>query len=321
MEIFLAILVLIFSFLLLIWGGDKFVNASLGLAKKLKIPPAIVGATITSIGTTLPELLVTIFASSGESSGIAVGNALGSIAFNGAIIGGILLVFTIVYLKDTGKASVLMLLFSVLLTMVFAINKNIELWECIILICIFVCFIALNYLQAKKVSALEVDNQNIDKPMYVYLLLFLVSAAAIALGAHFLVDKAKFLASMAGMSETLIGLTIVSIGTSLPELITTINAIRKKEAGLGLGNIIGANIINCTLLMSLSGIMSSATGLTVDNQTLFVSLPVTLLITFILLLPTIIKGKTHKWQGISLICIYLLYYTFLILNGVGVIGI
>ena len=319
MDIFLAIVILIGSFLLLIWGGDKFVDASIALAKKLRIPPAIIGATITSIGTTLPELLVTIFAG-GASAGLAVGNALGSIAFNGAFIGGILLVFTIISLKDTGKTSALMLIFSLFLTLVMSIDKTVAVWECAILICIFVCFVVLNYLKAKQISEnnTETEQKN-TKPMYWYFLQFLISAAAIGVGAYFLVDKAKFLAALIGMSETIIGLTIVAIGTSLPELITTINAIRKKESGLGLGNIIGSNIINCTLLMSMSGLLCGGSGLTVDFQTLVITLPITLAISLILLLPTLIKGETKKWQGISLLTLYGLYYIYLILNGLGVI--
>jgi len=319
MEIFLAIVILIGSFLLLIWGGDKFVDASVGLAKKLKIPPAIIGATLTSIGTTLPELLVTIFAGSSESTSLAVGNALGSIAFNGALIGGILLIFTVVSFKETGKTSAILLLFSICLTYVMSLDKNVAVWECIVLLIVFSAFIFLNYGQAKRLAKTPNIEEQQDDPMYKYIFLFLISATAIGVGAYFLVNKAKFLASLLGFSETLIGLVIVSIGTSLPELITTINAIRKKEMGLGLGNIIGSNIINCSLLMSLSGIMSGNIGLGVDNQTLFITLPITLFISAILLFPTIVKGKSHRWQGIVLITTYLLYYIYLILDGFGVI--
>lgn len=316
MEIVFAVLVLILSFGLLIWGGDKFVDASIALSQKLKIPSAIIGATITSIGTTLPELLVTIFAGASESSGLAVGNALGSIAFNGAIIGGLLLIFTTVSLKETGKTSAVMLIFSIVLTLLMSIDKNIAIWECIILICIFVTFIFLNYKKAKQIANQTPYNiENITKPTYLYVFQFLISATAISIGAYFLVEKAKFLAGAAGLSETLIGLLIVSIGTSLPELITTISSIRKKEAGLGLGNIIGSNIINCTLLMSLSGIFSS--GLSVDSQTLFITMPIAIGVTFILLLPIIINNKSRKWQGGVLLGIYICYYIYLLLSGIN----
>lgn len=321
MEIILAILIMIGAFLLLIWGGDKFVDASIALAKKLKIPMAIIGATITSIGTTLPELLVTIFASTSDSSGLAVGNGLGSIIFNTAIIGGILLIFMTVSLKDCGKTSALILVFTLALLVVMSLNKVVGIWECVILLVIFVMFIILNYLQAKKeAEKIPFNVENITKPTYMYIFQFLISAAAIAVGAFLMVEKAKFLAGKAGMSELLIGLVIVSIGTSLPELITTINAIRKKEAGLGLGNIIGSCIINGTLLIACAGIISGGTaGLGVDLETLFITMPLALLITAILLIPTIFKGKTYKWQGISLICIYLVYYLYLIFSGLGII--
>lgn len=318
MDIFWAVLILIGSFLLLIWGGDKFVDASIGIAKKLKIPVAIIGATITSIGTTLPELLVTVFASTADSSGLAVGNGLGSVIFNSAIIGGILLIFMTVGLKDSGKLSGIMLIFAIALLFVMSLNGKVGLWECILLFAIFLAFMFVNYRQAKKVTAPS-DAQTVTKPTHLYIIQFLISAAAIAVGAYLLVDKAKFLASMAGISELLIGLIIVSIGTSLPELITTINAIKKKEAGLGLGNIIGSNIINATLLIGISGVASG--GLTVDAQTMYITLPVAMAITLLLLLPTIIKGKTFRWQGFALIGIYAVYYVYLLLSGLGVIAI
>ena len=317
MEIFLAVIILIISFILLIWGGDKFVNASISLARKFKIPPAIIGATITSIGTTLPELLVTIFASTGESANLAVGNALGSIAFNGALIGGILLIFSIISLKETGKSSAILLIFSIILTLIMSFDFKIEIWECLILVGLFVIYMILNYLKAIKISQQQTESQKSVK-LSKLVLMFIISATAIGVGAYFLVDKAKFLAGAIGMSETLIGLTIVAIGTSLPELITTINSLRKKESGLGLGNIIGSNIINCTLLMSLSGILGGV-GLPVDIQTLSITLPIAIAITIILLLPTIIKGKTSKWQGFCLVGLYSLYYIYLILNGLNVI--
>lgn len=319
MEIFLAVLILIGSFLLLIWGGDKFVDASISLAQKLKIPVAIIGATITSIGTTLPELLVTIFASTSGSAGIAVGNGLGSIIFNTGIIGGILLVFMCVSLKGGVKLSAFTLIFTMLMLFIMSINGVVGLWECVILLAIFVAFIVINYFNAKNDLSSEISSAENNKPIYVYILQFLIAAVAIAVGAYFMVEKAKFLAHMAGISDLLIGLVIVSIGTSLPELITTISAIRKKEAGLGLGNIIGSNIINGTLLIAISGFGCLATGgLTVDAQTLFITLPIALGVSLILLLPTIIKNKTYKWQGISLISIYLVYYIYLLLSGLGI---
>ncbi|MBQ9786103.1 MAG: sodium:calcium antiporter, partial [Clostridia bacterium] len=139
MEIFWAVVVLILSFLLLVWGGDKFVDASIGVSKKLKIPSVVVGATITSIGTTLPELLVTVFSGASDSASLALGNAMGSIIFNSCLIGGILLI-CLTLKGSNSKTPSLLLIFSATFLCVTAINKKLDLWECIILLILFVTF-------------------------------------------------------------------------------------------------------------------------------------------------------------------------------------
>ena len=321
MEIFLAIVILIASFALIIFGGDKFVDSSVGIAKKLKVPTPIIGATLVSIGTTIPELLVTIFSGSSDASGLAVGNALGSIIFNSCLIGGMLLVFVCLTIKKNVLPAFILLIFSVLITGIMSINQKIVLAESIILLVLFAIFVSINFISAKKNPEVQIQSTNKEKSVWFYILMFVISATMIGVGAYFMVDKAKFLAHMVNISDTIIGLTIVSFGTSLPELITSISAIRKKEAGLGLGNIIGSNIINCTLLIGITGLFNVSDGLPISKDTLFVSLPVALLATLLLLLPTIIKKKTYKWQGVCLLCVYALYYVFLILSAFNVITI
>ena len=319
MEIFLAIVILIASFALIIFGGDKFVDSSVGIAKKIKIPTAIIGATLVSIGTTIPELLVTIFSGSNEASGLAVGNAIGSIIFNTCLIGGVLLVCIRLTIQKNVFPAFILLIFSVAITGVMSVNQRIALAESFILLILFIIFAIINFVSAKRTPQVSIQNAEKERPIWFFVLMFVISAAMIGTGAYFMVEKAKFLAHMAGVSDTIIGLTIVSFGTSLPELITMISSLRKKEAGLGLGNIVGSNIINCTLLIGITGLFNASEGLPISKDTLFVSLPVAILTTLILLLPTIIKKKTYKWQGISLISAYALYYVFLILNAFGVI--
>jgi len=321
MEIFWAIVILIISFVLIIVGGDKFVDSSVGIAKKIKIPTPIIGATLVSIGTTIPELLVTIFSGSSEASGLAVGNALGSIIFNSCLIGGILLTCIYLTIKKDVLPAFLLLIFSVTLTGVMSINQKLSLIESILLLLIFAIFVVINFVSAKKNPEAEVQVLQKERPTWFYILMFLISATMIGVGAYFMVEKAKFLAQMANISDTIIGLTIVSFGTSLPELITSISALRKKEAGLGLGNIVGSNIINCTLLIGITGLFNASEGLPISKETLFVSLPVALFATLLLLLPTIIKKKTYKWQGVSLLSLYALYYVFLVLDAFNILSI
>lgn len=318
MEIFISIIILAVSFAFIFIGGDWFTSSAIGIAKKLKIPTPIVGATLVSIGTTLPELLVTIFSIISKSSDMAVGNALGSVVFNCAIIGGILICFTTASLKSGGHFDYLLLIFSVVAIAVYSAGGKIGIIASLFLILLFVLFVIFNVLKAKQEQMIELEKPN-NKPLYFYILLFLLSCAMLGVGAYFMVEKAKFFARLAGFSEMVIGLTIVAFGTSLPELVTTISAIRKKEPGLGLGNIVGSSIINATLLIGLTGVCSGAVQ--IENLTKFVTLPVAVLTTVVLIVPTLIKKKTLKWQSIFLLALYAVYYAFLILNAVGVLHI
>lgn len=321
MNVFLAIIILIASFALIIWGGDLFVNASVAIAKKLKVPTSIIGATLVSIGTTIPEILVTIFSITNQASDVAVGNAVGSVIFNGCVIGGILLATTILIIKDGWHFDYLLLILALVASFVLGLFGKIGIVGSCFLLSIFVTFVTINIVNAVKNKTEEpVDETKQSKhSVWFHFLIFIIAAAMVGVGAYFMVEKAKYLARLAGLSELFIGLTIVAIGTSLPELITTINSIRKKEPGLGLGNIVGANIINATLLVGLTGAISGE--LLIDLETMYVTLPVAIVSTLILLLPPLIKKKTYKWQGIALLGLYTLYYVFLILNAVGVLHI
>lgn len=313
MDALLNIVIIVISFSLIIWGGDKFVDSCIYYASKFKIPTPIVGATITSIGTTLPELLVTIFSGTHGASGVALGNALGSIIFNTCIIGGILIFCLNVKKKSESSTPAFLLVFSVVIVSIMCFNQVLEIYECLILLALFAVFVFLNFMNAKKQMAHPKSADTItSKKIKLPLLFLILSALAIGTGAHFAVESATALAKLAGLSDTFIGLTIVSLGTSLPELITTLSAIRKKEAGLGLGNIIGSNIINCTLLCALSGLFAGS--LIISSQTLAIGIPFAMISVLILLIPYI-KGKTsHKNQSIILFTLFAIYYALLILS-------
>ncbi|MBQ7885252.1 MAG: calcium/sodium antiporter [Clostridia bacterium] len=317
MNIFLAILILIASTALIIFGGGRLVDSAVAIAKKLKIPTAVVGATIVSVCTTIPELLVAIFSVGSGASNIAVGNAFGSIIFNTCVIGGILLCFVRLNLKKGWHYEYLLLIATLVLTFMLAWGGTLGIASSIILLFIFVAFLCLNYFKARKKRE-QAPEQKYPKSIWFYILIFVISAISLGLGSYFMVESAKYLASMAGLSEIFIGLTIVSLGTSLPELITTINAIRKKEAGLGLGNIVGANVLNATLFVGLTGILAG--GLSVSFETLYITIPVAIASVIVMLLPTLVYKRSFKWQGVVLIIMYAIYYAYLILNALGLIS-
>ena len=317
MNIILAILIFITSLALIIFGGNKLVDSAVAIAKRFKISTAVIGATIVSIGTTIPELLVSIFSVSSGASNLAVGNAFGSIIFNTCVIGGLLLCFCKIIIKQGWNYEYLLLMGILIIIFMLSLGGNLGIASSILLLFVFVAFMLLNFFKAKKKR--EQDAQiKYPKSIWFYVLFFIIGAVCVGGGSYFMVESAKYLARLAGMSETFIGLTIVSFGTSLPELVTTINAIRKKESGLGLGNIVGANVLNSTLFVGLTGVLSG--GLAISLETLYITIPVAIASVIIMLLPTLMYHKSFKWQGIMLFVLYIIYYIYLILNALGVWG-
>lgn len=319
MEIFLSSLYLIIGLVLLVLGGDWFVKSSIQIAKRTKIPQAIIGATIVSIATTLPELLVTILSSANGSFGLAVGNSIGSVIANTGLVAGIALCF--LKLKQDSKfmnmkfaALILICLF--LLSV--SINQNISWVEGMFLILIAIAFFALNVHDAKKSFGQFGPDEDDTKDMKTWqiALFFILGAAGIAGGAELLVLGGENLARLAGMSETFIGLTIIGIGTSLPELVTTISSIRKKAGSIGIGNIVGSNILNIGLLIGLASCISGGQGLFVDKLTMAISIPVAIVLCLVMTIPFMIKKESFRFQGITLISIYVIYFVFLIINAI-----
>jgi len=315
MDIILSVLILIVSFFLLLFGGSKLVEASVAIAKKLKISVAVIGATIVSLGTTMPELLVSIFSVSSDASALAVGNSLGTVIFNIGLIGGFLLLFLTMRSRKKLRLDYILLIVSLVVLFTFALLGNISVIESILLLVLFIAYMISSFIYGKKEKHPEVSVKY-KKSIWVYILVFILSAGLIAAGAYFLIDRAKYLATIVGLSEEFIGLTIINFGTSLPELITAINAIRKKEVGLSLGNIIGTSVINVTLLTGIIGVFSSS-GLAIANEIVYISIPVAIISALILILPLLIKKKTYKWQGVSLICVFGIYYAYLIASTLG----
>lgn len=316
MGLTIAIIVVIISLIVLIFSGDKFVDSSVNIAKRLKIPQAVIGATFVSLGTTLPEILVTIFSIKDNLNGIAVGNAVGSVVFNSALIGGILFVFA-KEIKNQKSFSSIILFLSLIFLAVMSLNGVVGLFESILLLVFFIAYVSYNYFEIKKLTKKEVEiAENKTIHLKKEILIFVLSAIGIGASAYFMVEGAKTIGSILKISDTIIGLTVVALGTSLPELVTTITAIKKKQAGLGVGNIIGSNIINCTLLIGLTGVFSLG-GLTITKETLLISIP-TMIICSALLCGALLSKK-KKTIGVIMLSLYLIYYLYLILSALNLI--
>ena len=315
---------LVFGFLLLIKGGDWFVDAATGIAKRFHLPELLIGATVVSIGTTLPEVMTSAIGAASGSGAMAYGNAIGSIICNTSLIAA-----TTIAIKPA-KADRKSLIFPVCFffgAMAFyALNAYLfgkfNLWMGIVLLIGFVVYMIINVLNMKKNPDEEQHDEElseIEEPVDDSKLgllkdigMLVVSALVIAVGADLLVDNAIIIAEMLNVPQTIISLTIVALGTSLPELVTAITSLMKGHGALSLGNIIGANIFNLVLVSGAAisinpfDVPADATFMG-NNASLIFDIPLVFLVMGIMTIPTIIKGKLQRWQGISLLCLYFAY--------------
>ena len=314
----IAAAVFIIGLFLTIKGGDWFVDSASWFAEATGIPKFVVGATVVSFATTLPELLVSVRAASEGSAQLAIGNAIGSVTANTTLIMGVSLIAMagIIDRKSFSLKGGLFLAAIVGLT-VLSLSLSLPVWSAFVLWAIFIVFMVSNVLEGKKTSTDELSVEFDKKAVPAKVLFFLLGTASIVFGAEFLVSSAKTIATGIGISETIIGFTVIALGTSLPELVTTLTAIRKKESSLSVGNVVGANVIDTTLILPLCAVINGK-PLPVDKINLVFDFPVCIAACVVAVVPTIISGKFKKWQGIALLSIYGIYMAMLILMEVGV---
>lgn len=309
-------------------GGDFFVDAAGWLAEVSGIPKFIIGATVVSFATTLPELLTSAFATVDavqsplhEGLELAIGNAVGSVTANIGLIMGIslLCIPSTVNRREFAGQAVLMLGAAALLC-VFAAAGSISLAASALLLAVFAVFMFLNLRSAfrtKEEPSVELQGERpTGKVVAVNIAKFIIGAVGIVVGADMLVDYGTLIAQKTGIPENIIGITIVAIGTSLPELVTTITAIVKKQASLSVGNIIGANIFDLTLILPVCSFLSGG-RLEVPAKAYAAAwpsalhsgldMPVCLLVGLIALLPPLFTKRFYRWQGVLLILVYLVY--------------
>lgn len=317
-----AAVIFIVGLILTIKGGDWFVDSASWFAEATGIPKFVVGATVVSFATTLPELLVSVRAAMNGSAQLAIGNAIGSVTANTTLIMGVSLVFMagVISRKSFSLKGGLLLAAIVGLTLI-SLGGALPVWSAFVLWAIFLVFMASNVIEGKKNAGLEKgDDVYEKKDIPGKVAFFLLGTAAIVFGAEFLVSSGKTIASGIGISETIIGFTVIALGTSLPELVTTLTAIKKKQNSLSVGNIIGANIIDTTLILPLCSVING-TALPVEKINLVFDFPICIAACAVAIIPTIFQGKFKKWQGYALLSIYAVYMLLLILNETGAIAI
>ena len=304
--LFLVLLLFAAGLVCIIKGGDFFVDAATWIAEASGIPKFIIGATVVSFATTMPEMLVSVFSALEGNADIAVGNAVGSVTANT----GLIMCLSLICMECTMPrrqyaVKAIAILFG------FTRDGQLSILESVLILVIFVCFIAESLVAARREQTLEGPEAG-ERPktdgrtVALNIGKFVFGAAAIVLGAQLLIDNGTALAQMVGVPDAIIGATMIAIGTSLPELVTTITAIRKKQSSLSVGNIIGANIMDLTLIMPLCALILGK-PLPVERQGMLLDIPACLVVCAGALIPALVQGRFKRWVGFFIGGLYIAY--------------
>lgn len=315
-----SVLLFAVGLILLIKGGDWFVDGATGIAKRFNLPDIVVGATVVSIGTTLPEVMVSTTGALSGSAAMAYGNAIGSIICNTALIAAISIVVKPgpVNVKSMKMPVIFFFISTALYCIASYALGEFPRWMGFLMLSIFVIYTILTVCNGLKNpdSALEDEEEedNAPRALWQELILLVIGAAVIAVGANLLVKHGQIIALELGVPETVVALLFVALGTSLPELVTTITSLKKGRGSLGIGNVIGANIFN---LVFVSGVAVSLAPFAVPcantlldtelNMSLVFEIPVMIGVMLLMCIPALITKKLGRWQGIALLCIYVAF--------------
>lgn len=311
MEYILNLVLLISGFFFLVKGADLFVDGSSSVAKIFKIPSVIIGLTIVSIGTSLPEAAVSITSSLQGSYDLSIANVIGSNIFNLLMVVGFsALICPFVVDKMIMKRDFPLCIGITVLLAIMLRDNTLSRSEAGVLFAIFIAYIIILVMSALK-NPLAADED--DKPMPVpkSLVFILLGGAGIILGGTFTVDSAKFFAGAFGMSEMLIGLTVVAVGTSLPELVTSIVAAKKGESEIALGNVVGSCIFNIMFILGMSGLVHP---LNCGIEAL-IDVVILIVINILMYIVCITGKKINRPEGLACVVIYAIYVAYTVLRA------
>lgn len=315
----LAILFLVIGFVFLVKGADIFVEGSSSIAKKFKVPSIIIGLTIVAMGTSLPEAAVSVTASIANKNALAVSNVIGSNIFNLMMVIGVCAIMTPVAVnKATLKRDFPFSVICAILLLILGVIGPMSLGHAdgVIFLILFAGFIGLMIHSAMKASKegnaiaseeIEAAEEIKIMPVWKSLLFIVIGAVGIILGGDVVVDSASNIAAKFGMSQTLIGLTIVSVGTSLPELVTSIVAARKNEVDMALGNAIGSNVFNILFVLGIAGAISPMAFL---NENV-IDIVILLVFSLIVWLFAWTKKEIKRGEGLIMVLLYVLYVVYI----------
>lgn len=311
-QLLIQVVLLVVGFVMLIKGADWFVDGAASLAGKFGIPQLVIGLTIVAMGTSAPEAAVSISAALQDNAGITIGNVVGSNIMNVLVILGLAsVIIPIAVKKSTVKYEIP---FTILVTVVLAVlglmDNKISRFEGVILWVLFIAYLAYLFLMTKKGEAEVEENESKLDKVWKMIVFILIGGGLIVWGSDVTVDAATKIAQYFKMSDQLIGLTIVALGTSLPELITSVTAAKKGNADIAIGNIVGSNIFNILFVVGTTALITPV----VYAQSFLVDSIVAVATMVLLWLLVLNKDrKLKRWGGAILLVGYVAYFAYLML--------
>ena len=317
----IAVFLFILGLLCLIKGGDWFVDGATGIAAKFHVPEILIGATVVSIGTTIPEVMVSATSAVSGHGEIAYGNAIGSVICNCSLIAAITIAFSPSRIDRNSLKLPLSFFFgaAVIYICIAYVFGSFSRAVGLFLLGLFVLYMYLTVRQAfsetKEVSSQEDSREGFAKDI----MFLIIGSALIAIGSNLLVSNGSTIAKELHVPESVIALTFIALGTSLPELVTAITSLVKGHSALSLGNVIGANLFNLVLVSGLAITLSPfelpcSKTLLGRNASLIVDIPVMLVVMLLIAIPAMVKGRLYRWQGILLLVIYSGFCMFQFIN-------
>lgn len=304
------LLLIVLGTVLIVWGADRLTEGAVAIAAKMHIPEIVIGLTIVAFGTSAPEFAVSLSSALKGTADMAVGNIVGSNIFNAMfIIGVAALVLPIATTRAMVKKDIpFAIVASIILLALCAYDRELSRWDALILL-VVLCIFMYNTIRAAKAGKLDEQAAEVHTmATWKAIAWFIVGLGCLVFGSNLFVDSASSIARTLGLSDAVIGLTIVAGGTSLPELATSVVAARKGNSAIAIGNVVGSNVLNILLILGLTGVISPMANL----QLLPLDYALMLLSMVLLWLFSRTKFRIERWEGLLLIVLYIAYVAFLI---------
>ena len=314
MQILFLVLCLFFGIVVILKSGDLLIDGAINISHNTGASEQFIGLTLLSFATTAPELCVSCISAIQGRAEMCVNNGLGSIICNiGLVLAISLIAITQTIKREEFNFKSITLLFVFVLLFCLCINNTISKLEGFVLVSLYIAFIIINIFTFKRDKNVLSSREKINiKELLFSIFIFLLGAIGVGLSANMLVNVSVKLATLLNISEGIIAITVLALGTALPELVSTLTAIKKKTLELALGNIVGANIMNGLVLIGLSAILSPSM-LSISMQTKFITIPFCIFFNFILILPILKWRKTFKFQGFLMLFLFIVYYFLIFL--------